>query len=309
MNTQEILNTEGITKTEKIRRLLELGLTRRQVADLTGGNYGFVQNVFAKYFANQVNSRQQQTALAFIPFNRKFGVEIEGYGISMNVLAEALRAEGISCNVEGYNHDTRASWKLVSDSSLDGQNTFELVSPILQGQAGIEELEKVCTVLERKRVKINKSCGMHIHFDAESIGLEQMKNLLVNYSSYEAIIDSFMPQSRRGNTNCYCGSLNGYENKIEAAQSIRALADIFPTRYFKVNMKAYSRHKSVEFRQHSGTVEFTKISNWIVFLHNLLQISASKKFSRTEATFESLKNFNQTEILDYIVTRQNQLAA
>jgi hypothetical protein len=34
MNTQEILNSE-ITKTEKIKRLLELGLTRSQVASQT----------------------------------------------------------------------------------------------------------------------------------------------------------------------------------------------------------------------------------------------------------------------------------
>ena len=50
MNQQiaNILN-ERITKTAKIQKLLLLGLTRRQVADLvTNGNYGFVQNVYKK---------------------------------------------------------------------------------------------------------------------------------------------------------------------------------------------------------------------------------------------------------------------
>ena len=43
---QSILNENG-TKTSKIQKLLTLGLTRRQVADLVaGGNYGFVQNVY-----------------------------------------------------------------------------------------------------------------------------------------------------------------------------------------------------------------------------------------------------------------------
>ena len=45
---QEILNQEG-TKTRKIQQLILLGLTRTQIAQLvTNGNYGFVQNVYAK---------------------------------------------------------------------------------------------------------------------------------------------------------------------------------------------------------------------------------------------------------------------
>ena len=31
-----------------------------------------------------------------------------------------------------------------------------------------------------------------------------------------------------------------------------------------------SRHKTVEFRQHSGTTNFTKMRNWVLFLHKLV---------------------------------------
>ena len=45
---QSIL-AQTTSKTRKIQQLLMLGLTRREVADLvTNGNYGFVQNVYAK---------------------------------------------------------------------------------------------------------------------------------------------------------------------------------------------------------------------------------------------------------------------
>ena len=51
---QQILNSAG-TKTAKIQQLLGLGLTRRQVADLvTNGNYGFVQNVYARMMREAV---------------------------------------------------------------------------------------------------------------------------------------------------------------------------------------------------------------------------------------------------------------
>ncbi len=42
------------------------------------------------------------------------------------------------------NHDLRPHWKLVTDSSLNGNDTFELVSPILEGEDGLEKLERVC---------------------------------------------------------------------------------------------------------------------------------------------------------------------
>ena len=310
METQRILTDSTLSKTEKIRLLLALGLTRRQVADLTGGNYGFVQNVFAKYWPEQVRNRTSRLAEAFsfIPFNRRFGVEIEAYNIGQRELVNALREAGISVEVEDYNHRTRRYWKIVTDASLSGTNAFELVSPILEGQAGLEELQTVCRVLKAKRAFINRSCGLHVHFDAEHIGLPQTKNLLINYARYEAIIDSFMPASRRAGTNSYCMSLTDRTSRIDTATSMQALtSQALPSRYFKVNLQSYLRHKTIEFRQHSGTIEFEKISNWVLFLHNLVEYSRT---SRVEtATMESLQAIQQPEIYAYIHNRQSELAA
>lgn len=311
METQAILNNASLTKTEKIRQLLALGLTRRQVADLTGGNYGFVQNVFARYWPDQVRSRMQAAAddvFRFLPFNRRFGVEIEAYNVSRSELANALRAAGIAVEVETYNHTTRRHWKVVTDGSLSGQNSFELVSPILEGQAGLEELKTVCRVLKQQRAYINRSCGLHVHFDAANFGLAQTKNLLVNYARYEGIIDSFMPASRRGSTNTYCGSLTHRVERIDAATSMNQLVNsVMSNRYQKVNLQSYNRYKTIEFRQHSGTIEFEKISNWVLFLHNLVEYSRT---SRVEtATMASLEQIQQPEIFTFYHNRQSELAA
>ena len=153
MNEQvtNILN-QSITKTAKIQQLLLLGLTRRQVADLvTNGNYGFVQNVYKKML--EAGRFGQQPVITACPeldytFNRRFGIEIEAYNCEKEVLARELREAGIAVAVEGYNHNTRDHWKLVTDRSLRGNDTFELVSPILEGEAGLQELQKVCWVLD-----------------------------------------------------------------------------------------------------------------------------------------------------------------
>ena len=275
MNEQvtNILN-QNITKTAKIQQLLLLGLTRRQVADLvTNGNYGFVQNVYKKMLeAGTFNHQPASAILSEIDytFNRRFGIEIEAYNCDKHHLACELREAGINVVVEGYNHDTRDHWKLVTDASLSGNNTFELVSPILQGEAGLQELQKVCWVLEYCNVKVNNSCGLHIHMDAADFTIETWRNLAITYRRLEPVIDGFMPSNRRN--NIYCKTLSNIsESRIREAQNITQLRSAFGNaRYHKLNLEAYARHRTVEFRQHGGTTNFTKMENWIRFAANMI---------------------------------------
>ena len=68
-----------------------------------------------------------------------------------------------------------------------------------------------------------------------------------------------------------------------------------------------ARYKTIEFRQHSGTIEADKIINWITFLHNLMDYSTSNTIEN--ATFETLKNFNQEGLINFYHNRINDLAA
>ena len=45
------------------------------------------------------------------------------------------------------------------------------------GEAGLRELEKVCWVLDLCDVKVNESCGLHVHIDAAgfNMGMNQGK--------------------------------------------------------------------------------------------------------------------------------------
>lgn len=293
MNEQinNILN-QRITKTSKIQQLLLLGLTRRQVADLvTNGNYGFVQNVYKKMLEAGTFAPTTGTT-AFLPeidytFNRRFGVEIEAYNCTRERLARELREAGINVAVEGYNHTTSEHWKLVTDGSLCGSNTFELVSPILEGESGLRELEKVCWVLDFCDVKVNDSCGLHVHMDAADFTMNTWKNQALSYKNIENVINAFMPTSRRNNH--YCKSLSGIsERRILEANTVSNLRAAFGNdRYHKVNLEAYARHRTVEFRQHGGSTNFTKISNWVLFLGRMITFAQQAKVE-TGTTLQNL---------------------
>jgi hypothetical protein len=178
----------------------------------------------------------------------------------------------------------------------------------LEGENGLEQVRIVCDVLVRLRAKVNKSCGMHIHFDAANLNLQNWKNLILNYANLEDVIDSIMPMNRRCNANTYCMTMkiDNLVNELDLAQTIEKVAAIYSTRFRKLNTQAYSRHKTVEFRQHSGTIEAVKIVNWITFLHNLTTYSAQHSIEEG-AGFTMLQKFNQPAIVDFYHNRIQDL--
>lgn len=197
--------------------------------------------------------------------DRKFGIELEIVDINQQTALRALRAVGINVQAEAYNHTTRGHWKFVSDASV--RNGFEVVSPVLRGEAGIEEAMTVAEALSDAGATVNRSCGFHVHFDAADLSVADVKAIVHRYADHEAEIDAFMPPSRRGNTNTYCQSVTRFLNRrFDEARTIDELAAAQSGRYFKVNLQSYRRHGTLEFRQHSGTVNANKVANWVRFL-------------------------------------------
>ena len=207
----------------------------------------------------------------------KFGIELEGYGVDRGEIARALRAAGIEAFAEGYSHATPQTWKIVTDASISGSQGFEVVSPILSGDDGLAQIKKVCETLTALGAKVNTSTGFHVHVDARTMTLPVLKNVCRMWMKYEPAFDTLMPASRRS-TNPYCQpilqrfqSVADAFTKIGAATSAHALRELLNPqsnysgdgRYHKLNLHAMSRHGTLEFRQHSGTVEAAKVVNWV----------------------------------------------
>lgn len=208
-----------------------------------------------------------------------FGIEIECYDLVRNDLIVNGTRKGLAVRSEGYNHtDNQHYYKIVSDSSLEGANTNEVVSPILQGNDGLNSLKRLCEALAECGAKVNRSCGLHVHIGAANMSDEHYCRLVRNYQRLETLIDLFMPLSRRANNSRWCHSLQGidFSNCTTKHDILRAMNY---DRYYKVNACAYDRHQTIEFRQHSGTTDYTKISNWIAFLAALVKYSEKNEIT------------------------------
>jgi hypothetical protein len=203
---------------------------------------------------------------------RTFGVEIEFQG-NREEVARLMNAKGIRAYVERYNHSTKSHWKLITDASCGS----ELVSPPLKGREGLEQLKKACEALKEAGASVDRRCGLHVHHDINDYNAKQIANIFAIYIKLEKTIDTFVPNSRRANNNRFCRSLfqcttqQAILDKLKAVNSLEDIKRIWHTRYVKVNFQSYVKYGTIEFRQHSGTIEFEKIYNWILLTQRIIE--------------------------------------
>lgn len=261
-----------------------------------------------------------------------FGIELElscANGSSVEQVAGIVR-QGSGVNVSAVHeyaraHDPVQGWKLVHDGSIvcseafPNCSRFELVSPILRGEAGLTECSLVIECLQGIAVSVNKSMGFHVHISVEGMGTSSLKKICQNFVKYEDVIDTFMPPSRRtgsAESNQYCKSNKEAvgdtttKSNLERNQTLVAcgttseLCSIMnPTgRYYKFNLQnlATGRQPTVEFRQHSGTSNFKKISAWVRLCMAIVTNSA--RFKEPSALKQSRTMEEQFDMLfDFVI--------
>ena len=243
--------------------------------------------------------------------DRTFGVEIE-FGLNRNITEENFKSEFEMRTGEKIVMSTRhyqtpvnsTKWTLAYDGSVGVRNHYgrELKSPPIPLNQ-IDRIKKVYDYLNEVG-KVNRSCGHHVHIDANDLTFKQQKKVLIAYLVNEDVNDMMHPMSRRfgrGVGTQYCGSGIGRRNisverrdinessstyamlqqhyksvvinacikKIKRARNVRQLKTSgFADKYSNVCFK--ENFGTIEFRQHAGSLEWKKISNWIVFLNQFV---------------------------------------
>lgn len=268
---QEIKNMKG-SKTAKKEAFIKLGLRKYEI------------ELLLSELPKQVREVHKFT----------FGVEIECL-VAASLMRESATRNAMPFRYEGYNHtDNNHYYKFVSDSSIRGENPIECVSPVLTGKAGMKSLENCCKALNEAGAQVNISTGLHVHIGAANLSDEAYINVFKNYQKLERVIDTFMARSRRANNSQWCRTLQGRNFMWCTTKS-----DIFDAmngdRYFKVNACSYARHKTIEFRQHQGSTDFEKISNWVNFCAKLVAWSKKNVLSSEVTSIDEIPFLTKKE--------------
>ena len=218
-----------------------------------------------------------------------FGVEMECF-VNSGAIRTAAERTGMAYEYEGYNHnDGHSYFKFTTDGSLGGMpDPIECVSPVLAGTDGKKMLKNARKTLNMADAKVNSTCGLHVHIGAAKLTAKQYSNVFVNYMYLEAVIDTFMAQSRRANNAYYAATLQDHKYGLTSATSIEAVRGVLESRYHKVNAHSYARHKTIEFRQHSGTTNYEKIINWVNFCGKLVIWSKKNRLTAPVASIDEI---------------------
>lgn len=141
-----------------------------------------------------------------------------------------------------------------SDGSIDGtdEHPYEHELCILATERIIGKIvKKVCDLI-RRHSDVNSSCGLHVHLDMRNRDVDKA---YANLWAAQPMLYAMCPKSRIKNSFC---------RPVEEYKPV--LVDRHEDRYVGVNRDAYMRHKTLEIRIHSSTLNATKINNWIKLL-------------------------------------------
>jgi hypothetical protein len=145
-----------------------------------------------------------------------------------------------------------------------GEQTHEVT--IIGKQEMINDVvNRVCKVLNDEKVGayVNNSCGLHVHLD-----MRKRDHKLCYLNLYKAlpVLAAMVPINRTQN-NIYCMlNRSGEFDNIEKM-------DRTTRRRQAINPVAFDDHGTIEVRLHSGSLNATKINNWI----NILTAIVDKK--------------------------------
>lgn len=224
--------------------------------------------------------------------NLRFGVELELLipngkrdGFTLESIARDLHRLGPPhVRYCGYTHETTDYWKIVTDASISENQpsrdlTCELVSPVLQGEEGLQSFRTILDHIRRIGIATNNSCGFHVHVDAERgsplESLPALRRISQTFCSVENAFDLLVPPNRR-NTNQYCQSNRlsfgerSSQQRWDCIQRINSKADLVrwmnPDRYRKLNLTNLAkpaRPSTIEFRQHGGVQDIQQAEAWV----------------------------------------------
>lgn len=224
--------------------------------------------------------------------NINFGVEIEFFGITRPVVLQKFLDNGINSEIHKYEHCNYNNWKITWDGSVNPEGTeeiidlhdekvykgVEVVSPVLHGISGLKELKLVCKCLNEVGAKIDKTCGIHIHFDAGNMSIKDIKNILIFYYNNQKMFDAMLPKDRRSGKCEFCKPIEKDQIvKIKKSDSREKIGRALRTRHKVVNARSYRRegHNTIEFRQMNGTIDYEQIKCWILLLYKMIEYCIS----------------------------------
>ncbi len=192
------------------------------------------------------------------------GIEIECYGKISRVSLQKLF----------FKYDLEEFVMIGDDGSIEPPerddddetfwHTFELRLLIPQPNLAIT-LKRFGKVFRMARLKVNESCGLHVHLDMRQRNVDECYSKL---RRFQDVLFAIVNKDRWNNEYC------------------RQNPDDILSHHMGINRLAYERHETIEIRMHHGCLDTSQIEKWIRLLLNVVQ---AKEVPAATSKKEALK--------------------
>lgn len=227
------------------------------------------------------------------------------YGILVRMhMIHILNGNGFPTNE--YRNSDFSKWTVDTDGTVYPDDTsedwyaIELITPVFDSPAGLKQVETVVQLLVSKfRLHVNESCGLHVHVGNEHRGftLRTLKNFCSLITAFEDQLDSLHPLHRLQNENAKSTRSLFYPGaplpeKLSIIEQLKTVDDLIhhfhltgdgeksksmAFNFFNLQESLPKPLRTIEFRQHQGTLDPKLIINWVVLAFSLVKRSYDAK--------------------------------
>lgn len=249
-----------------------------------------------------------------IKTDRALGFEREFDNLSPSVLQNE-----INTNYPHLNY-----LRVIRDGSLP--NGGEVVFPPLsfKAESTWQISSEVNDIIIRLGGRVTKQCGHHVHvglkpitMDAEefntksiakfkqnkyfqdsndAIQFEIIKDICFRYAKHQATINSFLSPSRRDSR--YCRNMADRVARIENCTNLFQLQNVCGGKFNAINISHLESNGggkgTIEFRQHQGTFNNTKLKNFVEFIVTLVDYSHHNRFNLVDQGTRYTESLNNS---------------
>lgn len=231
---------------------------------------------------------------------------------SLQVVHQALEDAGVLIQPFKFEFPTYQKWFVTDDPTVkltdyDNANrpkgckvdSVEVVSRVLryEDESWVGEVDRVLGVLHklnkpsgRHRVLPNLNCGFHVHVGQGAIGfsLEEMKRVLMLVTAFEHHLDQLHGVSRIDETSYVRGAAAYLTKHLGTPGTLpdwlREIGDFiaqeFPEKEVTYNFYNCGyiepRFRTIEFRQHRGTLDRKEIHAWIDVVTSVVRFCTAR---------------------------------
>ncbi len=152
-------------------------------------------------------------------------------------------------------------------------------------RSGDEHLVRAFCKCLKGRAYVNWSCGTHFHIDARHLEQEKVTELGNRLAKTVPVLRLLLPRDRRESK--FCKTIIN-TTKTECIKCLKLSCDchVQPHKYAFINLAAWNKHKTIEVRGHSGTINAEKILNWIRLCEHIMLTESAPEINSVEQLIE-----------------------